>query len=102
MSARLSIVDAAQSSRPAASGPFHFGYNALFMGPLERLKPMTLPEIVKTAVHQSFGEALAAEIGDLVVKETRRALQERESDLTALVRDAVHEAVAELMNGGPK
>ena len=62
--------------------------------------PATLPEIVKTAVRQSFGEALASEIGDLVVKETRRALQERESDLTALVRDAVHEAVAELMANG--
>ena len=58
---------------------------------------MTLPDIVKTAVRQSFGEALATEIGDLVVKETRRALQEREADLTTLVRDAVHDAVAELL-----
>ena len=58
---------------------------------------MTLPDIVKTTVRQSFGEALAAEIGDLVVKETRRALQEREADLTTMVRDAVHEAVAELL-----
>jgi hypothetical protein len=58
---------------------------------------MTLPDIVKTAVRQSFGEALAGEIGDLVVKETRRALQEREADLTTLVRDAVREAVAELL-----
>jgi len=58
---------------------------------------MRLPDIVKTAVRQSFGEALAGEIGDLVVKETRRALQEREADLTTLVRDAVREAVAELL-----
>jgi hypothetical protein len=58
---------------------------------------MTLPDIVKTAVRQSFREALASEIGDLVVKETRRALQEREADLATLVRDAVHEAVAELL-----
>ena len=55
---------------------------------------MTLPEIVKTAVHESFGLALADEIGDLVVKETRRALRERESDLTTMVRDAVSELLA--------
>jgi HEAT repeat protein len=60
---------------------------------------MTLPDIVKTAVRQSFGEALAAEIGDLVVKETRSALQEREADLTRLVREAVREALADLMAG---
>jgi hypothetical protein len=60
---------------------------------------MTLPDIVKTAVRQSFGEALGAEIGDLVVKETRSALQEREADLTKLVREAVREALADLMAG---
>lgn len=58
---------------------------------------MTLPDIVKNAVSQSFGEALASEIGDLVVKETRSALQAREADLTKLVRDAVREALAELL-----
>ena len=60
---------------------------------------MTLPDIVKNAVRESFGEALAAEIGDLVVKETRSALQEREADLTKLVRVAVREALADLMAG---
>jgi predicted metalloendopeptidase len=73
---------------------------------------MTLPDIVKTAVRQSFGEAIArlfrrasfdalsaAEIGDLVVKETRSALQEREADLTRLVREALREALADLMAG---
>jgi hypothetical protein len=62
-------------------------------------RAMTLPDIVKTAVRQSFGEALGAEIGDLVVKETRGALQEREADLTKLARKAVREALADLMAG---
>ncbi len=56
----------------------------------------------KALARQTLKEMIAAEIRDLIVKEMQRALLEgkaqREADITALVRDAVREAVAELLS----
>jgi hypothetical protein len=52
-----------------------------------------LKEAVKTAVEATIAE----EVEEIVARETRRALREREDDLTRLVRTAVASAIAEML-----
>jgi hypothetical protein len=60
---------------------------------------MALENILKEAVKGAVGSTIAEEVQEIVAKETRRALREREDELTALVRTAVASAIAEMLNG---
>ena len=60
---------------------------------------MALENILKEAVKGAVGATIAEEVQEIVAKETRRALREREDELTALVRTAVASAIAEMLNG---
>ena len=59
---------------------------------------MALESILKEAVKGAVGATIAEEVQEIVAKETRRALREREDELTALVRTAVASAIAEMLN----
>ena len=50
---------------------------------------MALENILKEAVKGAVGATIAEEVQEIVAEETRRALREREDELTALVRTAV-------------
>jgi hypothetical protein len=58
---------------------------------------MALETVLKDAVATAMGATIAEEVQEIVAKETRRALRDHEDQLTTLVRTAVHEAVAELL-----
>lgn len=60
---------------------------------------MALENILKEAVKGAVGATIAEEVQEIVAKETRRALREREDELTMLVRTAVASAIAEMLNG---
>ena len=60
---------------------------------------MALESILKDAVANAMGATIAEEVQEIVAKETRRALREREDELTRLVRTAVGAAIAEMLNG---
>ena len=60
---------------------------------------MALENILKEAVKGAVGSTSAEEVREIVAKGTRRALREREDELTALVRMAVASAIAEMLNG---
>jgi hypothetical protein len=63
---------------------------------------MALENILKEAVKGAVGSTIAEEVQEIVAKETRRALREREDELTALVRTAVASAIAEMLNGNER
>ena len=53
--------------------------------------------IIRDAAREGVGHAIANEVREIVAKETRRALQEREDKLTALIRDAIKAALTEAL-----
>lgn len=59
---------------------------------------MTLENIVKDAIKEAVSATIVADVRDIVAKETRRALREREDELTAFIRDAVASAIGELLS----
>ena len=60
---------------------------------------MALETVLKDAVATAMGATIAEEVQEIVAKETRRALRDHEDQLTTLVRTAVAEAIAEMLNG---
>jgi N-methylhydantoinase A/oxoprolinase/acetone carboxylase beta subunit len=60
---------------------------------------VTLETILKDAVRDAIGETIADDVREIVAKESRKALREREDQLTTLVRGAVASAIAEMLNG---
>ena len=60
---------------------------------------MPLATLLKEAVQNAVGATIAAEVQEIVAKETRRALRNHEDKLTTLVRATVSDAIAELLNG---
>lgn len=60
---------------------------------------MALENILKDAVKDAVGATIAAEVQEIVAKETRRALRAHEDELTAMVRSVVGAAIAEMLNG---
>lgn len=56
-----------------------------------------MESILKEAVKSAVGATIAEEVEEIVARETRRALREREDDLTKLVRTAVASAIAEML-----
>ena len=63
---------------------------------------MALANILKDAVKDAVGGTLAEEIREIVAKETRRTLREREEEMTELARTAVVSAVSEMLNVQPR
>jgi hypothetical protein len=55
--------------------------------------------ILKEAVKGAVGATIPEQVQEVVAKETRRALREREDEVTTLVRTAVVSAIAEMLNG---
>lgn len=58
---------------------------------------MPLATILKEAVQNAIGATLAAEVQEIVAKETRRSLREHEEQLTTLIRAAVASAITEML-----
>jgi hypothetical protein len=65
--------------------------------PLSGVEFMPLSDVLKNAVRNGVVGALAAELQEIVVKETRRALRDHEDQLTVIVRAAIADAIAELL-----
>ena len=63
---------------------------------------MALETILKDAVKDAVGATIAEEVQGIVAKETRRALQAHEDELTQMVRSVVGAAIAEMLNGAAK
>jgi hypothetical protein len=61
-------------------------------------KSMPLNDILKTAVRRGVEDALADDLQEMVAKETRRVLRDREDQLVAIVRAAVADAMTELLS----
>jgi hypothetical protein len=55
--------------------------------------------LIRNSIQAAVMGAMAGEISEIVVKETRRALQAQEQELTTLVRAAVSAAIAEMLDG---
>jgi hypothetical protein len=66
---------------------------------MHKTMTMTLQTILKDAVKGAISETIALELHEIVAKETRRALQAHEQELTTLVRAAVGAAIAEMLDG---
>jgi hypothetical protein len=60
---------------------------------------VALETILKDALANAMGAAIAQEVQEIVAKETRRALREHEVELATLVEEAVGAAIAEMLNG---
>jgi hypothetical protein len=60
---------------------------------------MTLESILKDAIKEAIGDTIAGEVREIVAKETRRTLRDRETELTDLVKGAVASAIGEMLNG---
>ena len=57
----------------------------------------TLSEVLTTAVHDAFGQTLAAEVQEIVARETRTLFRQHESAFAAIVKTAVDRAFADLL-----
>ena len=66
---------------------------------MHKTMTMTLQTVLKDAVKGAISETIALEFHEIVAKETRRALQAQEQELTTLVRAAVSAAISEMLDG---
>jgi len=58
---------------------------------------MMIAEALADAVKQAIAETLSGELYDIVVKETRRAVEDHEEEIAAIVRAAVRVAIKEAL-----
>ena len=58
---------------------------------------MSLTEHLKEAVNEAVGATFAAEVHEIVAKETRLAFREHEKAFTAIIQNAVKQAFSEML-----